>query len=68
MIDYLYTRKCDYCEAVFKTNRIKQRFCYPPKRCRQLWWAEERSKKNQIIKLVFQHSKDIQLIKQKLDM
>lgn len=66
MADYRYIRKCDFCGAVIKTNRIKQRFCYPPKRCRYLWWTEEQRKKNQIIKLVIQHSKDIQKIKERL--
>ena len=66
MADYLYTKKCDYCGAVIKTNREKQRFCSPPKKCHDLWWARERREANQIPKLVIQHSKDIQLIKQTL--
>lgn len=66
MKNYLYTIECDYCGAVIKTNRNKQRFCYPPKKCHDLWWAEERKNRNQIPKLVIQHSKDIQLIKEKL--
>lgn len=66
MTDYLYTRKCDYCGAVIKANREDQRFCSPPKKCHDLWWAKERREKNQIPKLVYQHDKDIQEIKKHL--
>jgi len=66
MNNSLYERKCDYCEAIIKTNRKKQRFCYPPKKCHDLWWLDERRNKNQIPKLVIQHSKDIKAIKERL--
>jgi len=63
---YSYTIKCGYCGAVVETNRKEQRFCYPPKKCRQLWWADERKRKTKITNMVIQHDKDIRLIKDKL--
>jgi len=70
---YLYTTKCEYCGASIKTNRKWQRFCSAPKKCHDLWWADERKTRNQIrrtvaelSKLVMKHSKDIRLIKEKL--
>jgi len=67
MKKYLYTKKCDYCGATVKTNREKQKFCSLPKnKCHDLWWARERREQNQIPRLLTQHSKDIQEIKNHL--
>lgn len=50
--EYLYKRNCDFCGTEIKTNREDQRFCSPPKKCHDLWWARERKEQNTIPRLI----------------
>jgi hypothetical protein len=59
---------CDWCGAKLKKTRPWQRFCLNPKKCHDLWWAEENKRKSTIPKLVRKHDEEIKEIKEQLGM
>jgi len=58
--------KCDWCGAKLKKTRSWQRFCLAPKKCHDLWWAEERKRKSTIPRLVRKHDERLEKIEERL--